>query len=116
MAKIEVYGKVSQVTNEGYPRISIWETYDVKGEARNRLWTAWLDGSSSNLKGDEVKIIGELGTKVGIYNKPGQETKNVVEHSLNNCIVQLIRAAETKTAIEEVADILAPPEIKDLPF
>jgi hypothetical protein len=118
MAIVTIIGKVAEVVNEGYPRLRLWETYDFKGEARNRLWTAWLDNASNYKKDDEVQIDGNLGTKVGIYNKPGQETKNVVEHSINNCQVKLLKAAEPKTYIEEVANILAPapglPE--DLPF
>jgi hypothetical protein len=67
-------------------------------------------------KDDEVRIDGSLGTKVGTYNKPGQETKQVVEHSINNCQVDLIKAAEARTPIEEVINIVAPGEPKDLPF
>ncbi len=85
-------------------------------EPRNRLWTAWLDNASNYKKDDEVKIEGALGTKVGTYNKPGQETKQIVEHSLNNCLVELVRAAEPRTALEEVINIVAPGEPKDLPF
>ena len=71
---------------------------------------------SNYKKDDEVKIEGALGTKVGTYNKPGQETKQVVEHSLNNCLVELVRAAAPRTALDEVINILAPGEPKDLPF
>jgi hypothetical protein len=117
MARVEIYAKIAEVVNEGYPRLRVWETYDFKGEARNRLWTAWLDIPTSLKKDDEVKIIGNLGTKVGTYNKPGQETKQVVEHSINDCEVNLVRAAEmNKTPIEEVINIMAPGEPKDLPF
>jgi hypothetical protein len=118
MATVEIYAKVAEVVNEGYPRLRVWETYDFKGEPRNRLWTAWLDNASNYKKDDEVKIEGSLSTKVGTYNKPGQETKQVVEHSLNNCLVSLVKAAEPKTSIQEVIDIVAPaPGLpKDLPF
>jgi hypothetical protein len=118
MAIVTIIGKVAEVVNEGYPRLRVWETYDFKGEPRNRLWTAWLDNSSNYRKDDEVQIDGNLGTKVGIYNKPGQEAKNVVEHSINNCQVKLLKGAEPKTSIDEVINIVAPapglPE--DLPF
>jgi hypothetical protein len=116
MAITVIYAKIAEVVNEGYPRLRVWETYDFKGEPRNRLWTAWLDNASNYKKDDEVKIEGSLGTKVGTYNKPGQETKQVVEHSLNNCLVELVRAAEPRTALEEVINIVAPGEPKDLPF
>lgn len=111
MAVVKIIGKVSEVVNEGYPRLKLWETYDFKGEPRNRLWTAWLDNGSNIRKDDEVEIEGHLGTKVGTYNKPGQETKQVVEHSLNNCHVKLLKAAEPKssTPIEDVINIMAPP-------
>jgi hypothetical protein len=41
-----------------------------------------------------------------------------VEHSLNNCLVELVKAAEPKASIQEVIDILepAPGLPKDLPF
>jgi hypothetical protein len=35
---------------------------------------------------------------------------------LNNCLVELVRAAEPRTALEEVINIVAPGEPKDLPF
>ena len=108
MAQVMIYAKVAEVVNEGYPRLRVWETYDFKGEPRNRLWTAWLDNASNLKKDDEVRISGSLGTKVGTYNKPGQETKQVVEHSINNVDVELIRAAEPKSSIQEVIGILAP--------
>ena len=118
MAIVTIVGKVAEVVNEGYPRLRLWETYDFKGEARNRLWTAWLDNASNYKKDDEVQVEGSLGTKVGTYNKPGQETKQVVEHSINNCQVKLLKAAEAKSSIEEVTNIMSPapglPE--DLPF
>jgi hypothetical protein len=117
MANVMIYAKIAEVVNEGYPRLRVWETYDFKGEPRNRLWTAWLDNPTSLKKDDEVKIDGLLGTKVGTYNKPGQETKQVVEHSINSCQVTLVRAAEmNRTPIEEVINIVAPGEPKDLPF
>jgi hypothetical protein len=116
MATVMIYAKIAEVINEGYPRLRVWETYDFKGEPRNRLWTAWLDNPTSLKKDDEVRIDGSLGTKVGTYNKPGQETKQVVEHSINNCQVDLVKAAEAKTPIQEVIEILAPGEPKDLPF
>ena len=116
MAIVTIYAKIAEVTNEGYPRLRVWETYDFKGEPRNRLWTAWLENASNFKKDDEVKIEGSLGTKVGTYNKPGQETKQVVEHSLNNCLVELVKAAQPRTAMEEVINIVAPGEPADLPF
>ena len=118
MATVVIFAKIAEVVNEGYPRLRVWETYDFKGEPRNRLWTAWLDNASNYKKDDEVRIDGSLGTKVGTYNKPGQETKQVVEHSINNCQVELIKAAEPKSSIEEVINIVAPaPGLpKDLPF
>jgi hypothetical protein len=111
MATVIIYGKIAEVVNEGYPRLKVWESYDFKGEQRNRLWTAWLDNGSNVQKDDEVSIEGSLGTKVGTYNKPGQETKQVVEHSLNNCLVKVVKHAEPKssTPIEDVINIMAPP-------
>jgi hypothetical protein len=108
MATVVIFGKVAEVVNEGYPRMKVWETYDFRGEARSRLWTVWLDNGTNIKKDDEVEVNGSLGTKVGTYNKPGQDTKQVVEHSLNNCQVTLTKAAEPKTSIDEVINILEP--------
>jgi hypothetical protein len=47
MANVMIYAKIAEVVNEGYPRLRVWETYDFKGESRNRLWTAWLDNPTS---------------------------------------------------------------------
>jgi hypothetical protein len=117
MATTAIYAKVAENIKDGYPRLRVWETYDFKGEPRNRLWTIWLDIPNSMQKDDEIKVTGDLGTKVGTYNKPGQETKQVVEHSLNNVTIELMRAAELKLEpIQEVINIMAPGEPKDLPF
>jgi len=62
MATVIIYGKVAEVVNDGYPRLKVWESYDFKGEQRNRLWTAWLDNPISIQKDDEVSIEGSLGT------------------------------------------------------
>ena len=87
MANLNVDGNISEVVNGQYKYIKFWETYDFKGSPRHRLWTAWFDGVILDgfNEGDFIQINGDLGTKVGTYNKPGDETRQVVEHSLNNC-------------------------------
>lgn len=108
MPTITVTGQIQTVVNEKYNYIKLWETYDFKGEARHRLWTAWLDTDLNLNEGDTIEITGDLSTKVGTYNKPGEDTKSVVEHALNNCNVKVTKMATTKAAAE--------PDPIDMPF
>jgi len=108
MPQITVSGNVSSVTNEQYKILKFWESYDFKGQERHRIWTAWMDADLSRFQeGDFISISGDLSTKVGTYNKPGDETRQVVEHSLNNCTI-----AEHRPK----AAALAPIEDDELPF
>lgn len=98
MANLNVDGTISGVVNGQYKYIKFWETYDFNGQPRHRIWTAWFDGVILDgfNEGDFIQINGDLGTKVGTYNKPGDETRQVVEHSLNNCRI-VTHAPKTAT-------------------
>lgn len=108
MPLITVTGQVSQVANEKYNYVKFWETYDWKGEPRHRIWTAWLERDLGLNEQDTVEITGDLSTKVGTYTpKDATEQKQIVEHSLNNCTVKVLKAAEPKsTQVRNAADIL----------
>lgn len=120
MPNIKVNGQVSTVANDKFHYLKLWETYDFKGEPRHRLWTAWLDRDLNINEGDFIEVTGDLSTKVGTYNKPGEEAKSVVEHSLNNCTINLVKAAEPKgTQVRNASDILTQKDSTaevDMPF
>lgn len=120
MPIITVTGQVSQVANDKYHYVKFWETYDWKGEPRHRIWTAWLDRDLQINEQDTIEVTGDLSTKVGTYTpKDATEQKQIVEHSLNNCTVKTLKAAEPKTTqVRNAADILtqkAEPDV-DMPF
>lgn len=81
MAKVTVAGIVNGVAKERI--ISLWETFDVNGREVYRKWTIWADIPWNVAKGDWLEVSGDLGSKMGTYEKNG-ETKTVVEHSINN--------------------------------
>lgn len=85
MAILKVSGTVSSVTNDKYNFLKFWETYNFKGQERHRIWTAWFENTLDVSEGDWIEIEGSLTTKVGKYQKPGEDEKQVVEHSLNDC-------------------------------
>ena len=84
MPLITVTGTVNSIQSGQYPNVKLWETYDFRGTDRHRIWTAWTDVALDVAEGDTITVSGDLGTKVGNYQKPGDEPKTVVEHSLNN--------------------------------
>ena len=108
MPIITVTGQVSQVRNEKYNYVKLWETYDWKGEPRHRIWTAWLDRDLNLNEQDTIEVTGDLSTKVGTYTpKDATEQKQIVEHSLNNCTVKVLKTAEPKsTQVRNATDIL----------
>lgn len=108
MPAIKVTGQISQVANDKYHYVKFWETYDWKGEARHRIWTAWLDRDLNLNEQDTIEVTGDLSTKVGTYTpKDATEQKQIVEHSLNNCTVNVVKAAEPKaTQARTATDIL----------
>ena len=121
MAIVNIVAEVGNFSTEhGY--IKAWETFDFKGEKRNRLWTIWTRNIQVQEK-DIIEVSGELSTKTSTYvPKNATEAKQIVEHSLNNVSI-LIRAEqnwkETTTQVRNAADILTQKtesETIDMPF
>ena len=116
MALVNIIAEVGNFSNEhGY--IKAWETFDFKGEKRNRLWTIWTRDIQVQEK-DIIEVSGELSTKTSTYvPKNATEAKNIVEHSLNEVAINMI--SNKTTQVRNAADILtqkAEPEAIDMPF
>lgn len=80
MAKVTVSGVVSSVAKDRI--INLWETYNVNGREAFRKWTIWAEVPWGVSKGDWLEVEGDLGSKIGSYEKDG-ETKQSIDHSLN---------------------------------
>lgn len=80
MAKTKLSGMVSSVAKNRI--VNLWETFDVNGREAYRKWTIWFPIEHDIAKGDFIEVEGNLGTKIGSYEKDG-ETKQTVECSLN---------------------------------
>jgi hypothetical protein len=116
MAQVIVILEVSAISQQhGY--IKAWETFEFKGEKRNRLWTIWTRDIQVQEK-DIIEVSGELSTKTSTYvPKNATEAKQIVEHSLNNVSIRV--AGTPTTQVRNAADILtqkAEPELIDMPF
>jgi hypothetical protein len=81
MAKTKLSGIVSSVAKNRI--VNLWETFDVNGRQAYRKWTIWFDIANDIEKGDFIEVEGDLGTKIGSYEKDG-ETKQTVECSINS--------------------------------
>jgi hypothetical protein len=116
MAQITTVLEVSAIsTQHGY--IKGWETFQFKGEKRNRLWTVWTREIGNLTEGDVITVNGELSTKTSTYvPKNATEAKHIVEHSLNDVAISVM----TKTTqVRNAADILTQKteaETIDMPF
>lgn len=80
MAKVKLSGIVNSVAKNRI--VNIWETFDIQGRQVYRKWTIWFEIENDIAKGDFIEVEGDLGTKVGSYEKDG-ETKQTIEHSIN---------------------------------
>lgn len=86
MPIIQVSGQVASsiATQTGKGLVKVWEKSNFKGLDKYILWTCWFDVPQLHLgEHDTVQIDGRLSTKIGSYEKNG-ETKQVVEHHLND--------------------------------
>jgi hypothetical protein len=103
MALVNIIAEVGNFSNEhGY--IKAWETFEFKGEKRNRLWTIWTRDIQVQEK-DIIEVSGELSTKSATYvPKNATEAKTIVEHSLNNVSIRI--AGTPTTQVRNAADIL----------
>ena len=116
MAIVNIVAEVGNFSTEhGY--IKAWETFDFKGEKRNRLWTIWTRNIQVQEK-DIIEVSGELSTKTSTYvPKNATEAKQIVEHSLNNVAIRVAGAPTTQ--VRNAADILTQKtesETIDMPF
>ncbi len=120
MAQITTVLEVSALsTQHGY--IKGWETFEFKGEKRNRLWTVWTRDIGNITEGDLIQVNGELSTKSATYvPKNATEAKTIVEHSINEVSIGMLsRKDNTGTQVRNAADILTQKteaEAIDMPF
>jgi hypothetical protein len=116
MAQITTVLEVSALsTQHGY--IKGWETFQFKGEKRNRLWTVWTKDIGNITEGDVITVNGELSTKTSTYvPKNATEAKQIVEHSINDVAISVMSRT---TQVRNAADILtqkSEAEAIDMPF
>jgi len=117
MPAITVTGQVSTVANDKYNYVKLWETYDFKGTAKYRHWTAWLDRDLNLNEGDTIEVTGDLSTKVDTYTpKDATEQKQIVAHALNNCTVKVLKQAEKKTGDLPPLEVANATDLIDMPF
>lgn len=113
MAQTTIIAEVANYSNEhGY--IKAWETFEFKGEKRNRLWTIWTRNINVQ-EHDIIEVTGDLSTKSATYvPKNATEAKTIVEHSLNN-----VNISAKGTQVRNATDILtqkSEAETIDMPF
>lgn len=117
MARITLTAEITGINKIDAPKfqgtiIKFWETYDSNGREKFRLWSAWftVDQTITVTEKDIITISGDLATSVGSYTKKGEETTTpIVNHNLNNCTVQLVKAATD-------APLPSTTELDSLPF
>ncbi len=89
MAKVVVSGTIEKIDQyaQGAKTIArLVEEYTANnGEVWRRKWSVWFNTMQEQLtNGDWVELEGELSTKVSEWvNKEGQ-TKQIIDHNLNN--------------------------------
>jgi hypothetical protein len=106
MPIIQVTGQaMAQTTfeNKAAKYIKIWETYvGYQNLERKRLWTCWFDSEITNQTAEDFIIEGDLGCKVGsYYDKTTNEQKQVVEYTLNNCVIKYRSSNDTPVIVTE---------------
>lgn len=114
MPIIQVTGQAAAQTsleNKSAKYVRIWETYiGYQNLERKRLWTCWFDSEITNQTGEDFIIEGDLGCKVGTYfDKTTNEQKQVVEYTLNNCVIKYRSSNDTPA-------VIPPTNFEDAPF
>ncbi len=114
MPVIKVVGTVANLIWDSRA-IRVWEQYEVKGEQKYRVWTAWGTNQVFDYnEGDTLEIEGDLSTKAGTYMpKDSTEARSVVEHSLNNITVKLLAKASPKASQSSTEPVTSE---EDMPF
>lgn len=99
MPQIQVAGNVHLIGWEG-KRVSVWENFNVNGKEFSRLWTCWFSDSQAFTvqEQDWIEVHGELSTKIGEYTNKQGEKKQVVEHHLQNAVIQQVRTKDDQAA------------------
>jgi hypothetical protein len=95
MPIIQVVGTIASSTETvtGKGLVKVWEKIDFRGQDKFVLWTAWFDRGQLHLgERDDVILEGRLSTKVGTWEKDGQEIKTV-EHHLNDVVIKSHKSA-----------------------
>jgi hypothetical protein len=91
MAFVTVTGKVSRVFYQG-KGAEVTESFQVRGETKQKRWTAWFDTEHGLVEGDDVELSGLHGDELNSWEKDG-ETKYSVKRSLNKAKVKSSSAA-----------------------
>ena len=86
MAIVTVTGKVSRVFYNG-KGAEVTESFQVRGETKQKRWTAWFDSEHGLVEGDEVEVSGLHGDELNVWEKDG-EVKHSVKRSLNKARVK----------------------------
>jgi hypothetical protein len=90
MPIIQVAGTVASsiATQTGKGLVKIWEKTDFRGQDKFVLWTAWFEQPQLHLgEKDDIILEGRMSTKVGTWEKDGQEIRTV-EHHLNDVYIK----------------------------
>lgn len=112
MAAVTISGDVK--VSESRKVLTIWEQYTAeylvqgvpKVREAKRKWTVWFNVPGTINDGDWVELRGELGTKIGSYEKDG-ETKQAVEHSINAPTI-IAHKAKEQPLVRDVDDEARP--------
>lgn len=125
MPIIQVHGTVASsiATQTGKGLVKLWEKSNFRGQDKWILWTCWFDIPQLHLgEHDAVLIDGRLSTKIGLYEKDG-ETKQVIEHHLNDAAVKThapsqdkLYGKKTDEDVQEAAEFHIAELNDDLPF
>ncbi len=88
MATVKVSGEITEIkeTKTGRAVINLIEFYlSNNGEEWSRRWTIWPGPGFENMQaGDFLEVEGTLSTKAVEWTNPRGETKQIIDHNLND--------------------------------